>query len=148
VNAPKNAPETSYQRDGFMRFDGNGGGGPNYWPNSVGGPTPDRDYLEPSLEVSGVAGRHAYTHPNDDFVQAGNLYRDVMSDKNRENLVSNIVDHLGNAKRHLQLRQTAIFFKADPEYGRRVAEGLSLDVNEVERLAGMSQEERAEATQK
>ncbi len=34
VNASKNAPETSYQRDGFMRFDANGGGGPNYWPNS------------------------------------------------------------------------------------------------------------------
>jgi len=26
VNAPKNAPETSYQRDGFMRIDANGGG--------------------------------------------------------------------------------------------------------------------------
>jgi catalase len=32
------------------------------------------------------------------------------------------------------------------EYGTRVAEGLGLDVNEVEKLAGMSQEERARAT--
>ncbi|MCP4666036.1 MAG: catalase, partial [Deltaproteobacteria bacterium] len=46
----------------------------------------------------------------------------------------------------IQLRQTALFFKADPGYGRSVAEGLGLDVTEVERLAGMSQEERAKAT--
>jgi catalase len=44
VNAPKAAPEKSYQRDGFMRVDNGGGGGPNYWPNSLGGPrrTPPR----------------------------------------------------------------------------------------------------------
>ena len=30
VNSPKAAPESSYQRDGFMRLDANGGGGPNY----------------------------------------------------------------------------------------------------------------------
>ena len=29
VNAPKNAHENSYQRDGFMRVDANGGSGPN-----------------------------------------------------------------------------------------------------------------------
>ncbi len=48
----------------------------------------------------------------------------------------------------LQLRQTALFYKADPEYGRRVAGGLGLDVQEIERLAGLSQEERVKATLK
>ena len=43
----------------------------------------------------------------------------------------NIVDHLGSAQKRIQLRQAAIFFKADPEYGRRVAEGLGLDVPQV-----------------
>jgi len=148
VNAPKNAPENSYQRDGFMRFDANGGGGPNYWPNSLGGPAPDSDALEPPFEVSGEAARHPYAHPNDDFVQAGNLYRDVMTDEDRDHLIGNVVDHLGNAQKRIQLRQTALFHKADPEYGRRVAEGLGLDVKKVERLAGMSQEERVKATEK
>jgi len=146
VNAPKNAPENSYQRDGFMRFDDNGGGGPNYWPNSFGGQEPDPNTLEPSFEVSGLAARQPYTHPNDDFVQAGNLYRDVMTDDGREHLIGNIVDHLGNAQKRIQLRQTAIFYKADPDYGSRVAEGLGLDVKEVERLAGMTLEQRARAT--
>ena len=61
--------------------------------------------------------------------------------------MGNIVAHLSGEQRRLQLRQTALFFKADADYGRRVAEGLGLDVNEVEGLVGMSQEERAKATQ-
>jgi ATPase subunit of ABC transporter with duplicated ATPase domains len=69
-----------------MRFDDNGGGAPNYWPNSFGGPEPDSNSLEPPFEVSGQAARHAYTHPNDDFVQPGNLYRDVMTDEARDHL--------------------------------------------------------------
>ncbi|MBW2000454.1 MAG: catalase, partial [Deltaproteobacteria bacterium] len=146
VNAPKNAPENSYQRDGFMRVDANGGGGPNYWPNSFGGPEPDAGSLEPPFEVSGDAARYGYTHPNDDFVQAGNLYRNVMTESDRDNLIGNIVDHLGKAQKRIQLRQTALFYKADPDYGLRVARGLGLDSREVERLAGMSQEERARET--
>ena len=60
--------------------------------------------------------------------------------------IGNIVDHLGGTQKRIQKRQSALFYRADPDYGRRVAEGLKLDVNEVERLAKMSQEERAKAT--
>jgi catalase len=146
VNTPKAAAETSYQRDGFMRVDDNAAGGPNYWPNSFGGPAPDPAALEPAFEVSEQAARHPIMHPNDDFVQAGNLYRDVMTDQDRDNLIGNIVDHLGGAQKRIQLRQTAIFMKADYQYGQRVAQGLELDVKEVEKLAEMSPEDRAKAT--
>ncbi len=147
VNSAKNCPVQNYQRDGFMRFDNNSGGRPNYYPNSFGGPEPDASIAEPQFEVSGKAARQKYTHPNDDFVQAGDLYRKVMKDTDRKNLISNIVGHLGSAQTRIQLRQTAVFYKADKEYGSRVAEGLGLDVKEVERLAGMSQDERAKATE-
>jgi len=50
------------------------------------------------------------------------------------------------AKKRIQLRQAAIFTLADSDYGRRVSEGLGLDMKEVERLSAMSQEERAKAT--
>ena len=132
VNAPKCAPETSYQRDGFMRTDGNGGGGPNYWPNSLGGPAPDPSAGEPHFDLSGHAGRFPFTFPNDDFVQPGNLFRNVMTDYDRNNLIGNIVTHLCNAKKHIQVRQTGLFLKADPEYGRRVAEGLGLAIKNGE----------------
>ena len=130
-----------------MRTDNNGGGGPNYWPSSFGGPDPKPEAVEPPFELSGKADRHAYTLVDDDFVQAGDLYRKVMTDQDRTNLVNNIVGHLNGAQTRIQLRQTALFYKADPEYGSRVAEGLGLDVKKIEQLAGMSQEDRVKATE-
>ena len=147
VNSAKACPMHNYQRDGFMRSDSNGNGGPNYWPNSFGGPDPKPEAVEPSFELSGKADRHAYTLVDDDFVQAGDLYRKVMTDQARTNLVSNIVGHLKGAQTRIQFRQTALFYKADPEYGSRVAEGLELDVKKIEQLAGMSQEDRVKATE-
>jgi catalase len=146
VNAPKASPENNYQRDGSMRVDANSGGGPNYYPNSMGGVEPDPRVGPPPLDISGMAARHAYTLSDDDFVQAGDLYRKVMTDMDRDHLIGNIVAHLGNAKKRIQLRQTALFYKADTEYGLRVAKGLGLDPARIESLAAMSQEERVEAT--
>jgi len=145
INRPK-AALNYYQRDGFMNFTDNGADRPNYYPNSFGGPEPQPDVAEPPFEVSGEAARHPYTHPNDDFFQAGELYRRVMTDEDREHLIGNITTHLCNAQKRIQLRQTAVFYKADPEYGSRVADGLGLDVKKVKQLAEMSQEERARAT--
>ena len=53
MNSAKGCPVNNYQRDGFMRFDNNGGGSPNYYPNSFGGPEPDPKVAEPLFEVSG-----------------------------------------------------------------------------------------------
>ena len=113
-------------REKALRFDGGGGAGPNYWPNSFGGPAPDPAAGEPPFELSGMAGRYPYAFPNDDFVQPGELYRKVMTDMDRDHLIGNIIDHLGGAAKRIQMRQTALFFKADADYGRRVAAGLGL----------------------
>lgn len=146
VNSPRYSPETSYQRDGFMRVDDGGGSGPNYWPNSMGGPAPRPEVAPPAFLVKGEAGRHDYNHPNDDFAQPGELYRRVMNDAQREALVENLVGHLGGALERIQLRQCALFWKADADYGRRVAQGLGLDTGRVEELAGMDHEQRVQAT--
>jgi catalase len=146
INAPKAAPIMSYQRDGSMRFDGNGGGGPNYWPNSFGGPAPDPGYAVPAIDVTGMAARHAYTLGDVDFEQAGALFSRVMTDTDREHLVANIVGHLKGAQKRIQLRQTALFYKAAAAYGEGVAKGLGLDLAEVKKLAAMSQEDRVKAT--
>ncbi len=107
VNAPKACKVDNFQRDGLMRTDGN-----------FGGPEPRPDAAEPPFKVKGVAARQKYIHPNDDFVQAGTLYKKVMTGTDREHLVSNIVGHLAGAQKRIQYRQCAIFYKADPEYGR------------------------------
>jgi len=147
INAPKGCTTSNYQRDGFMSFGASAGGYPNYYPNSFGGPAPDPKAASPALAVSGQAGRQPYIHPNDDFVQPGDLYRKVMTDGDRARLIGNIVSHLGGAQKRIQLRQAARFYRAEPDYGRRVAEGLSLNAKEVETLAQMSQEELVRATQ-
>jgi len=146
INAPKADATANYQRDGAMRSDANAGGAPNYYPNTFGGPAPDPKAAEPAFEYSGLVARRPYPKTQDDFVQAGNLYRDVMDDAARERLVNNIVAHLGGAIKRIQLRQAAIFYEADADYGTRVAKGLGLDASEVTRLAGITQEERVRAT--
>ena len=147
INRPKATKINYYQRDGSMSFGDNSGDNPNYYPNSFGGPEPQPSAAEPGFDVSGTAGRHSYTLSDDDFFQAGELYRRVMTDEDRDHIIGNITTHLCNARKRIQLRQTAIFYKADPDYGSRVAKGLGLDVAEVKRLAGMSQDERVKATQ-
>ena len=147
INRPKNAVNY-YQRDGAMVYGDNSGNTPNYYPNSFGGPEPQPNAAEPPFDVSGQAARQPYTHLNDDFFQAGELYRRVMTNEDREHLIGNITTHLCNAHKRIQLRQTAIFYKADVEYGSRVAKGLGLNISKVKQLASMSQEERAKATAK
>ncbi len=145
VNRPKVGART-YQRDGFMRQDLDGDGAPNYYPNSFNGPEPDPSFTEPPIDVAGLAARHKPAYPQDDFIQAGTLYKKVMTDMDRDHLVDNIVSHLSGAQKRIQLRQCALFYKADPDYGTRVANGLKLSVDEVKKLASMSHEERAKAT--
>ncbi len=62
--------------------------------------------------------RHA---EDDDFVQAGALYR-VMSEDERERLVDNIAGSLAQVTREdIITRSIAHFRNADPEYGARIA---------------------------
>ncbi len=143
INAPKTQVNT-YQRDGAMNMHTDGA--PNYYPNSFGGAEPNKSYASPPIDVQGMAARHEYQLTDVDFVQAGDLYSKVLSDYDRANLVKNIVAHLKNAAKRLQLRQTAIFYKANEDYGTRIAQSLELDVNEVRDLASVSQEERVRRT--
>ena len=146
INAPKAVKEKNYQRDGAMRTDDNAGGGPNYWPNTFGGPAPDPKVGPPPIDISGMAARHSYELTDKDFVQAGDLFSKVMTATDREHLIGNIVAHLKGAKKRLQLRQTALFYKADIKYGEGVAKGLKLELKEVKRLAGLTQASRVKAT--
>jgi catalase len=146
VNSPKGTNAANYQRDGPMMTGDNGGGGPNYYPNSFQGPAPNLSFSEPPIELKGKSVRQPHDHPNSDFAQPGALYSKVMNEEERERLVSNMVGHLGGAEERIQYRQTAIFYLADQYYGKRVAKGLKLDLKKVKELAAMDQEGRVKAT--
>ncbi|UEM05755.1 catalase [Skermanella rosea] len=123
VNRPHSAPVSNYQRDGAMRFDGNGGGTPNYQPNSFGGPDDDARRAEPPLALRGDAARYDHRAGNDDYTQAGDLFR-LMDADARERLMDNIAGSLGQAPAAIQRRQLAHFEKADPAYAEGVARRL------------------------
>ncbi len=126
INSPK-CPYHNYQRDGQMRFDGNGGKAVYYEPNSFGGPSETPEAKLTPFEVQGFAGQHSYSH-DDHYTQAGDLYR-LLSEDERTRLVNNIVGAMKPVEREdIKLRQIAHFYKADPEYGTRIAEGLGLVV--------------------
>ncbi|MBP2316796.1 catalase [Azospirillum soli] len=127
VNRPHATEIRNYQRDGAMRFDGNGGGRPNYEPNSFGGPTQDPSKAEPPLRISGDAARYDHREGNDDYAQAGALFR-LIGTEAQERLMDNIAGSLGQAPEFIQQRQLKHFFAADPAYGAGIAKRLGVTV--------------------
>jgi catalase len=129
VNAPRNeGGAKNYGRDGFMRFDSNGGrAAKNYEPNSYDGPAQTGERYELGYDVAGSIGpRGLVEHSEDnDYVQAGALYR-VMTDDGRRRLIDNIAGSLAQVSREDVIeRSIENFRKADAEYGRRLAEAVA-----------------------
>jgi catalase len=128
INQPK-CPFHHHQRDGAMRFDGNGGTKINYEPNSFNGPVENSDYRSPMQKISGDVNRYDHRDNNDDYTQAGNLFR-LMSLDERTRLIQNIVHSMKNIPEEIQLKQINHFYKADKYYGALVAEGLNIKLKE------------------
>ena len=133
VNAPK-CPFHTNHRDGAMRFDGNGGATRNYEPSNFGVPGADPQYNERPYAIGSEMGRFDHRAGNDDYTQAGNLFR-LMNAAQKQLLIDNIVGAMKPVPRDIQLRQIAHFLKADAAYGEGVAKGLGIDEKEVARLA-------------
>jgi catalase len=127
INAPK-VPVNSYNKDGFMTYR-HAGDQPVYAPNSHGGPQADPDRAADigwPVEA-GELGRYAYEKhaEDDDFGQAGTMYREVMDDAAREALVGNIVGHASDGvASETQQRVVAYWTSVDADLGAHVAAGL------------------------
>ena len=97
----------------------------HYEPNSFGGPVEDPRFKEPPLPISGAAGRYDHRVGNDDYGQAGALFR-LMCREQQQQLFDNIAAAMRGVPEPIQRRQIGHFAKADPAYGRGVAERLGL----------------------
>jgi catalase len=127
VNAPR-SPVQNYQRDGAMRFDGNGGAAPHYEPNSyASAPKQAPQYREPALALEGAADRYDHRTDSDYYSQAGALFR-LMSAEQQELLISNIAGAMQGVSEDVQRRQLAHFSQADAAYGRGVAKALGFNL--------------------
>jgi len=114
-----------YHRDGGMRVDGNGGNSANYEPNSFNGPSADSQFKEPALNLKGHADRYNHRDNNDDYTQAGNLFR-LLDKEAQDRLIANIVASMQGVPEAIQKRQLFHFYQADPHYGQGIAEGLGI----------------------
>ncbi|ALG72459.1 catalase [Azospirillum thiophilum] len=130
VNKPQGCPVHNHQRDGAMRTDGNGGGRPNYEPNSFGGPAQTGVASEPPLRISGDAAHYDHREDNDDYAQAGALFR-LIGAEAQDRLMGNIAGTLAKAPLFIQQRQLKHFLAADPAYGEGVAKRLGLTVSQA-----------------
>lgn len=135
VNQPR-CPVHNYIRDGQLATGAHYGAQPNYWPNSLAGtPQPDPVYRDPAWTIGqAIVDRFDSTQGHDDYTQAGNLYR-LFDEGHRTRLTQRIAGALGTARREVQLRQISHFFRAEPDYGLRVARALALETGELAALA-------------
>jgi catalase len=128
VNQPR-CPVMNYTRDGALATAEHYGSAPNYWPNSVPGtPMPDPAFADPAWQLGQViVDRFDSTVDHDDYAQPGALYR-LFSPEERGRVADRIAGGLGQAPKHVQLRQLCHFARADEDYGRRVAEALGMSL--------------------
>lgn len=124
VNAPK-CPVHHYHKDGAMRFfpPQHVNNDAYYEPNSFGGPKQDEKYAEPPLKISGDADRYDHREGNDDYTQAGNLFR-LFNEEQRKRLFMNIAEAMQGVPQSIIDVQIEHFNKADPAYGAGVKKAL------------------------
>jgi catalase len=138
INAPR-CPFATNQRGGQMSYHVDGaeqGADPhvNYEPSHRNGlREQERAGQSPRPFVEGHVGRQKIGRTND-YAQAGERYRSF-SDEERDELITNLVDALLQCDAVIRAKMVEHFTSADPDYGRRVAEGLHL----TERLAAAAE---------
>lgn len=142
INKPKTHVATN-QRDGQMAYHVDGveaGENPhiNYEPSSRNGLQEAAPNGKPYTPfVQGQIVRQAINRPND-YQQAGERYR-TFSDAERDELISNLVGQLQNCNQDIKERMVTLFAKCDPDYSRRIAEGLGLPIPQEARETASAQ---------
>ncbi|HPM11828.1 MAG TPA: catalase, partial [Paludibacter sp.] len=131
VNRPR-FPFHNPSRDGAMRVDGNEGDTLHYFPNSYGQWEEQKEFVEPPLPLEGDADHYDFREDdNDYYTQSGNLFR-LMTKEQQQVLFKNTARDIGPAEKFIQKRHIANCYKADPAYGKGVADALGIDLSEVD----------------
>jgi catalase len=122
VNAPRSQVHNQ-QRDGAMAI-ANGGAAQNYQPVDANGSDPQGlGNGEPALALHGGAARYDGRGKEDDYTQAGNLFR-LMPAREQHNLFDNIAGPLSQVSAEIIARQLGHYDLADPAYGAGVRAAL------------------------
>jgi catalase len=150
VNQAKNAEVHTNQRDGQMAYSVDDvGENPhvNYEPSSLNGYVeagpPAHDEQGPVIE--GHLTRRTLPRHND-YQQPADRYHTMM-DWERDDLVSNLVDLLGQCERHIQERMIWHLYLIDDDFGNRVGEGLGIKASDVAHLQPLPKQQLTEEDQ-
>ena len=122
VNRP-HSPVHTYQRDGALRADANGGASVNYEPNSFGGPVQTPEFKEPTLRIKGEADSYDHRAGNDDYSQPRALFA-LFDAAHRQRQFSNIAASIAGVPDFIVERQLRHFAKVDPAYAEGVRRAL------------------------
>jgi catalase len=134
VNRPV-AQVNSYNQNGHMDTRETHGEY-NYQPNRA----PDTMKEDPAFDASpvtfvGTTTVHQPIRIKDEYRQAGELYRSV-SKQDQDDLITNLVGDLSQVTNpDIVLEMVSHFYKADVNYGTRLAAALHLDLHQVEARA-------------
>jgi catalase len=74
-----------------------------------------------------VADRYD-SRDQDDYTQAGNLWR-ILDDAQKDRTAKAIAGALSGVRQDIQMRQLCHFFRADVDYGGRIAQALSIQID-------------------
>ncbi len=124
LNAPR-CPVHSYHRDGAMRIDGNHGSTLGYEPNSDGEWQQQPEFSEPALALDGAAAHWDHREDDDYYTQPGLLFR-LMTAEQQALLFANTARAMGDAPEEIKRRHINHCTKADPAYGKGVADALGI----------------------
>jgi len=121
VNQPHAAPVANFQHEGNMRYQFNDASSRTYTPNSYGGPEADPARAgEGSWETDGSLIRAAQTlhSEDDDFGQAGTLYREVFDAEAKERFHATLTGQ-GNSITVPEIRERFFVYwsQVDPKLG-------------------------------
>jgi catalase len=128
VNQPKGVKGgyNSYHRDGQMRVDGNQGAALHYEPNSYGMWQEQPEHDEPVQKVDGNIKRWNFREDDDNYYeQPGKLFR-LMNQDEQQRLFDNTARNMGCSDEIIKIRHIGNCYKADPAYGRGVADALGI----------------------
>ena len=129
VNHPrgiKDGAYNSFHRDGQMRVDGNHGATLHYEPNSYSVWDEQPEHDEPAQRVDGDIKRWDFREDDDNYYeQPGKLFR-LMDHEAQQRLFKNTANNMGDSDDIIKKRHIGNCYKADPAYGRGVADALGI----------------------
>ena len=114
-----------------MRVDGNYGSTLGYEPNSYGEWQQQPEFSEPPLALKGAADHWNFREDDDYYyTQPGMLFR-LMGPEKQALLFANTTRAIKDAPREIQIRHIGNCLKADPAYGKGVADALGIPLSEI-----------------